>query len=91
MEEKLRKLEQEISVIKQRNSKVEADKAWEISYFRKISIAAITYIIAAVALYFIGVTDYFLSALIPTIGYLLSTLSLPFIKKWWISNNSSKI
>lgn len=36
MDIRLQKLEQEIEIIKQRNLKVEADKAWEISLFRKI-------------------------------------------------------
>jgi hypothetical protein len=35
----IQKLEQEIELIKQRNLKVEADKAWEISLFRKIGAA----------------------------------------------------
>lgn len=80
----LQKLEQEIELIKQRNLKVEADKAWEISLFRKVSIATATYIVAAIAMYFIGVTNYLGNALIPTIGYVLSTLSLPFVKRWWV-------
>jgi hypothetical protein len=33
----------------------------------------------------IGVKDFFLNALIPTIGYYLSTQSFPFLKRWWIS------
>ena len=80
----LQKVEQEIEVIKQRNLKVEADKAWEISLFRKISIAIATYIVAAIYMYFIGVGNFFGNALIPTLGYILSTLSLPFVKRWWI-------
>lgn len=48
-----------------------------------ISISAITYIITAIVFYFIGVKNFLLSALIPTVGYCLSTQSLPFIKKFW--------
>ena len=86
LEERIAKLEQEVAALKERNVRVEAGKAWEVSGFRKASIAVVTYIVAAIALYFIGITNYFLSALIPTIGYILSTLSLPFVKKWWIGN-----
>jgi preprotein translocase subunit SecF len=82
--QEIQELKKELENIKQRNVRVEADKAWETSLFRKISIAITTYIIASVVMYFIGVSDFLLNALIPTIGYLLSTLSLPFIKDWWI-------
>lgn len=84
MEKQLQIIEKEIAEIKQRNIRVEADKAWETSYFRKITIAITTYIIASFVLCIIGVKNYFLSALIPTFGYIISTLSLPFIKKWWV-------
>lgn len=77
-------LEQEINLIKERNKKVESDKAWETSPFRILSVTIITYTITAIVFYFIGVTNYFVSALIPTVGYYLSTQSLPIIKKWWI-------
>ncbi len=83
MQDKIETLEREIATIKERNLRVEADKAWEGSVFRIGSIAVITYIVASVVMYFIGVTDYLLSALIPVIGYVLSTQSLPFIKRWW--------
>ncbi len=80
-------LEQEINLIKERNSRVEADKGWEVSWTRRIFIAASTYTIAAVWLVVIKDTVPLLKALVPAIGYLLSTLSLPFIKSWWIKNN----
>ena len=84
MEDRLIKIEQELGAIRERNKKVEREKAWEVSLFRKVSVAVITFVIAAIALYCIGVTNYLASALIPTIGYILSTQSLPFIKRWWI-------
>lgn len=90
MEERIKKLEKEIQEIKERNVRVEADKAWEISSFRIFSIAAITYVIAVIVMYMIGVQNYFLSALIPTIGYYLSTQSLPKVKKQWIRKYENK-
>ena len=83
-------IEKEIILIKERNLKVEADKAWETSFFRIVSISIITYFIASIAMYFIGVKNFLFNALIPTIGYLLSAQSLPFIKKWWIREYLSK-
>jgi preprotein translocase subunit SecF len=77
-------LETEIRQIKVRNTRVEADKAWETSLFRKVLISVFTYILTAIVFYLIGVNNFLQSALIPTIGYFLSVQSLPFIKKWWI-------
>jgi hypothetical protein len=84
MEEKIRQLEKEVEAIKQRNLRVEADKAWETSSFRIFSITIITYIIAALVLYFIGAKNFLLNALVPTAGFFLSIQSLPAVKKWWI-------
>lgn len=67
-----------------RNKKVEINKAWEVSGVRMFSILILTYIFAAIALYLIGTENYLLGALIPVLGYFLSTQSLPFIKRWWV-------
>jgi ABC-type anion transport system duplicated permease subunit len=90
MESRIAKIEQEVQEIKRRNQKVEADKAWETSFFRVVSIVAITYLIAALVMYMIGVANYWQNALIPVVGYFLSTQSLPIIKKWWIENRWGK-
>jgi hypothetical protein len=76
-------IEQEIQNIKLRNQKVEVDKAWETSNTRRFFIAAATYLIAVVWLLMINDTMPWLKAFVPTLGYILSTLSLPFIKSWW--------
>ncbi|MES2437396.1 MAG: hypothetical protein V4519_05300 [Patescibacteria group bacterium] len=80
------KLQKEIQILQMRNLRVDADKAWETSFVRRMSIAVVTYFVAAAVMYVIGAGNVFLNALIPTIGYILSTLSLPYIKKWWIKN-----
>lgn len=87
MEDKIKNLEESINAINDRNKKVAADKAWERSSFRVFSLCVITYVVASFLMYFIGVQDYLFNALIPTLGYLLSTQSLPIIKKWWINKN----
>ncbi|MFH0873409.1 MAG: hypothetical protein V1846_01060 [Candidatus Komeilibacteria bacterium] len=84
MEESLESIKKEIELIKERNARVETDKAWEISTARVTFISLITYLVATAVLYLIGVKNFYYSALIPTIGYLLSTRSLPAIKAWWI-------
>ncbi|HEY4494235.1 MAG TPA: hypothetical protein VJB95_02275 [Candidatus Paceibacterota bacterium] len=84
MEQRIQKLEEEIELINGRNLRVEGDKAWELSWARRLFITISTYIIAGVWLVIIHDTFPWLKALVPAVGYLLSTLSLPFIKKWWI-------
>lgn len=70
--------------IEVRNQRVEQDKAWETSLVRRGFIAGVTYAIAWWFMWSIGVEKAYFNALVPTGGYILSTLSLPFLKKWWI-------
>jgi len=88
--EELEEIKKELSLIKERNKRVEIDKAWETSKFRVFSVVLMTYIITAIVFYFIGVNDFLLNALIPTTGFYLSTQSLPFIKKWWVNKYIKK-
>lgn len=83
MDPQIQNLQKEIELLKERNARVEADKAWETSWFRVILITGIIYIIAVIAMRMIGVENNFSNALVPAIGYFLSVQSLPFIKKWW--------
>ena len=87
MEERLQKLEEEVGSIKERNFRVESDKGWETSWTRRLFITISTYVIAGVWLVMIDDSFPWLKAFVPSAGYLLSTLSLPFIKKWWIAHN----
>ncbi|MFA6918380.1 MAG: hypothetical protein WC285_06190 [Candidatus Gracilibacteria bacterium] len=80
----LKQLEQEIQAIKSRNRKVEADKAWELSLTRKILVAVLTYFVIVIFFYFAELPEPFLNAIVPTIGFMLSTLSVPFFKKVWV-------
>lgn len=64
--------------------RVQAEKAWEVSLVRRTCVALLTYLTASVFLYFRSDPNFLVMALIPTGGYLLSTLSLPWIKKQWM-------
>ena len=46
-------LEKEIENIKNRNKRVELDKAWETSFTRKICIMILTYIVVVIYTYII--------------------------------------
>lgn len=64
----LKEIEQEIQKIKQRNKRVELDKAWETSWTRKICICILTYIVVVIYSYVIRNFDnIFLSSLVPVI------------------------
>lgn len=76
-------LARELAAIKERNRRVELDKSWETSWTRRLFIAAATYVIAGIWLGLIGAAYPWLNAFVPTGGYLLSTLSLPFVREWW--------
>ena len=88
--EDLEKIKQEIADIKARNQRVEADKAWETSIFRTISVLLLTYIVATMVMYAIGINSPYLNALIPTVGFFLSIQSLPFLKRFWIGKYFAK-
>lgn len=70
-----------ISEIENRNARVELEKAWELSLTRKFSILLLTFL--STALLFLCLEAPWYNAIIPTLGFYLSTLSLPIIKKWW--------
>lgn len=76
--------EQAINEIKERNARVELDKAWETSYTRKISLTIITYIVIVIVLVVIKNDNPFINGLVPAVGYFLSTQSLQVIKKYWV-------
>jgi len=79
----LEDLQKEINQIKERNTKVENDKAWETSKTRRLLLVLFTYL--AIGIYFqaIGIDKAWLNAIVPAIAFLLSTLTLPFFKNLW--------
>ncbi|MCA9341856.1 hypothetical protein KC945_00460 [Candidatus Saccharibacteria bacterium] len=73
-----------LTKIEKRNKRVEADKAWESSWTRKLAIAFLTYIVVCIYLKFVVGVDPWINAIVPTIGFLLSTLTLGWIKSYWL-------
>mgnify|MGYP001578596773 CR=1 FL=1 len=84
---KITELEKRITAIEKRNKRVEIDKAWEMSYFRRTLLVAFTYLSIGLYMWVIGVQSPWLNAVIPSLGFLLSTLTLPLFKKWFIERN----
>ena len=76
--------EKEINNIKERNKRVELDKRWETCLTRKICIMILTYLVVLLYSFIVKKFDsIFFSSIVPVIGFLLSTLSLRFIRKIW--------
>ncbi|PIN84756.1 MAG: hypothetical protein COV47_05815 [Candidatus Diapherotrites archaeon CG11_big_fil_rev_8_21_14_0_20_37_9] len=76
-------LEKEINLLKERNKKVEADKAWETSKTRRLILALSTYFIVYYFLTLINSPDQHFVSLVPAGAYLLQQYSMPFLKKIW--------
>lgn len=77
-------LEKRIKKIEDRNKKVEADKVWENSYTRRILLIVFTYISIGLYLQAINISQPWLNAIVPAIGFFLSTLTLSFFKNMWV-------
>ncbi len=71
--------------IEQRNTRVEADKAWELSWTRRVVIAFGTYVVIVGYLSLLNVENAWLHAFVPPVAYILSTLSLPVFKSLWLA------
>lgn len=69
---------------------MEADKAWETSKARRAIIAVITYLVSLAILVLVGAPNPLFTGLVPAAGYILSTLTLPFFKRWWLKNSYRK-
>jgi uncharacterized protein (DUF983 family) len=82
--DKITELEQRIRIVEKRNKNVELNKTWETSYTRRILIIAFTYLAIALYLKFIVRINPWINAIVPTVGFLLSTLTLPWFKALWV-------
>jgi|TARA_B100001971_G_C17696237_1_gene289447 hypothetical protein len=73
-----------INKILERNKRVEADKAWETSWTRRILITIFTYLAIGIYLWAIKIPKPWLNAIVPAIAFMLSTLTMPWFKKIWL-------
>ena len=80
----MEKTEQRLQKIEERNSKVEIDKAWETSFSRRFLLVFFTYLAISLYLFAIDVPNPWINAIVPAIGFLISTLTMPFFKRVWL-------
>lgn len=76
-------LQKEIKNIKERNKSVELDKRWETSCARRIALMICTYLILGIYMQAVDIPRPWLNSIVPTVGFLLSTLTLTIFKKLW--------
>ncbi|MGV8169200.1 MAG: hypothetical protein ACP5N3_04045 [Candidatus Nanoarchaeia archaeon] len=81
-------LQKDINLIKERNKRVESEKAWETSWARKTIIAIMTYVTIVLFFLVANLPKPFINSIVPTAGFVLSTLSLPFFKRIWLRKNN---
>ncbi len=87
LENKVENLKREMDLIKKRNEKVEINKKWETSFTRRFLLILFTYLAIGFYLSAIKISNPWLNAIVPAVGFMLSTLTLPFFKRIWIKKN----
>lgn len=80
-------LEERVLALESRNERVEADKAWETSWTRRVAIAVLTYACVAAYLGFVLHSSPWLNALVPVMGFLLSTLTVSLVRRHWLKKH----
>ena len=83
----LLELEHVLKGIQARNRKVELDKEWETSIVRRVFISVSTYVLMVIFMSALGVDKPYISAIIPAVAYLISTLSLGVLKEMWLKKH----
>lgn len=81
---RLANLEAQVAAIEQRNRRVELEKSWETSRVRVVALVVLTYAVMVLLFYMLGQEHYWASALVPTLGYYLSTQSLRVLAAGWM-------
>ena len=83
-------LEERVSKLEARNRRVEADKAWETSWARRLSLMLLIYIVVVFYLRFVIHIDPWINGLVPVIGYFVSTFTISFLKQRFVDRLRKK-
>ncbi len=84
----IEELQKEVDQIKARNKRVEADKAWETSWTCKVIILLFTYVVMVLFFFFAQLPKPFVNAIVPSVAFVLSTLTVPLVKRWWVKSKN---
>jgi len=83
-------LEERLSSIEARNTNVELDKAWETSLMRRVLLTLFTYLALGLYMWAIDISRPFLNSIVPAVGFMISTFTMPWLKARWIGHNSRR-
>lgn len=81
-------LEERIAALEERNKRVDGNKAWETSSTRRLLIIVITFVVVGLYLTWLEVARPWLHAVVPSLGFLLSTLAIQKIKQSWLAKRA---
>lgn len=90
LKNQIKELQEKISKIEDRNRRVEGDKLWETCWLRKILIILFTFVFASAYLYVANTTNPLLGAIVPCVGFFLSTITIKPIKKYYLKRKKEK-
>ena len=77
-----------IEQLEARNKRVEANKGWETSWVRRGAIMVLTYLVVVFYMRFVVHISPWINALVPVIGFFLSTLTVSFLKTQWMAKRT---
>ncbi len=77
-------IKEQLDQIKQRNKRVELDKAWELSWTRKFIVAFLTYVVVVCFFVFAELPDPFVNSIVPALAFIISNLSMSVFKSLWL-------
>lgn len=83
----MKTVEERLDALESRNKRVEADKKWETSLERRSSILLMTYVVISIFLILIETPNPWVNAIVPSIGFMLSTLTLGWFKRGWVDKH----
>lgn len=89
IENEIKELRIEIEKIKERNSRVESDKAWETSKTRNIFIALSSFVLIYLVMKQVNADHPLANAVLASTAYYLSTLSYGVLKTWWLKRRKN--
>lgn len=84
LEKEIESLRLEMEKIKERNKRVETDKAWETSKTRNLFIALSAFTLIYIVMRQVNADHPLENALLGSIAYYLSTQSYGILRSWWL-------
>ncbi len=81
-------LQKQIEEIQARNQRVDADNSWETINTRKLVVLLLTYIVVSIFFLVSKLPRPFLNAIVPSVAFVISTLTLSVVKRWWLKHTN---